>query len=93
MEQVVVNNLEELLQAIGKRKNSEGRIFLLFCGDTDKETGQSWCSDCVKGNNILYEAYPLPTDQAHMYSVPFHVPKLLFEGRKNVYTYKKKRHN
>lgn len=49
MEQVSVNNLEELLQNIGSRKDKGGRIFLLFCGDVDEATGESWCSDCVKG--------------------------------------------
>lgn len=49
MEQVTVSNLEELLMAIGGRKDKGGRIFLLFCGDVDTDTGGSWCSDCVKG--------------------------------------------
>lgn len=49
MEQVSVSNLEELLRMIGGRKDKEGRIFLLFCGDIDDTTGKSWCSDCVKG--------------------------------------------
>jgi hypothetical protein len=49
MEQMSVRNLEELLQAIGSRKGKEGRIFLLFCGDVDDASGESWCPDCVTG--------------------------------------------
>ena len=44
-----MDNLEELLREIGSRKDKGGRIFLLFCGDVDAATGESWCSDCVKG--------------------------------------------
>ncbi len=44
-----MNNLEELLREVGTRKGKGGRIFLLFCGDVDANTGASWCPDCVKG--------------------------------------------
>ena len=57
MEQVSVSNLEELLQTLGSRKGKGGRIFLLFCGDVVEATGESWCSDCVKGK----VAYAPPT--------------------------------
>ena len=52
MEEVSVNNLEELLQNLGTRKDEGGRTFLLFCGDIDETTGVSWCPDCVKGKPL-----------------------------------------
>ena len=50
LERLSVGNLEALLQALGQRKDKPGGVFLLFCGDVVPESGESWCSDCVKGN-------------------------------------------
>lgn len=58
MEEVSVSHMEELLQNIGGRKDKCGRIFLLFCGDPDKTTGENWCPDCVKGK-IINQAPPI----------------------------------
>ena len=44
-----MSGLEELLQALGTRKGEPKNIYLLFCGDVSKETGESWCPDCIKG--------------------------------------------
>lgn len=52
IQQISVSNLEELLQELGKREG-KGRTFLLFCGDVDEATGESWCSDCVKGKSTI----------------------------------------
>ena len=60
MEQVSVGHLEELLQAIGSRQDKR-RIFLLFCGDVDAATGESWCPDCVKGK-LLLKPHPFDAD-------------------------------
>ena len=44
-----MSGLEELLHALGARKGGEESIYLLFCGDISKDTGESWCPDCVNG--------------------------------------------
>ena len=54
LEKLSVNNLEALLQALGQRKDKPGGIFLLLCGDVVAESGESWCSDCVKGDRMRY---------------------------------------
>lgn len=49
MEKLSVDCMEELLAALGERQNKEEKIYLLFCGNVDETTGESWCPDCVKG--------------------------------------------
>ena len=44
-----MSGLEELLHTLGTRKEGDKNIYLLFCGDISKETGESWCPDCVNG--------------------------------------------
>ncbi len=71
--------LEVLLQEIGKRKDKAGRIFLLFCGDVDAGTGESWCPDCVEGemapptplSNLMgHCGVPLTNDSTDLHSAP-----------------------
>ena len=56
MEMLSVSGLEELVHALGVRKGDEGNIYILFCGDISKDTGESWCPDCVRGtvSKFLY---------------------------------------
>lgn len=64
MEQVSVSHLEELLKTVGSRESDGARIFLLFCGDIDEATGESWCSDCVKGKWVIWHNH-LTWGKAH----------------------------
>ncbi len=49
IERITVSCLEELLAKVGEWKSKADKIYLFFCGDRDEATGESWCSDCVKG--------------------------------------------
>ena len=49
MEKLSVGCLEELLAVLGEQQKKGEKIYLLFCGDVDETTGESWCPDCVKG--------------------------------------------
>lgn len=49
IERLTVSCLEELLAKVGEWKSKADKIYLFFCGDKDKATGESWCPDCVKG--------------------------------------------
>ena len=41
--------LQQLLELLGRLEKEEGAVYVLFCGDRDPQTGDSWCPDCVKG--------------------------------------------
>lgn len=51
LRRVDVAGLPKLYSCIDSLINEggTGRLFVLFCGTTDLQTGRSWCSDCVKG--------------------------------------------
>jgi hypothetical protein len=51
MEVLSVSGLDELVHTLGVRKGDEGNVYILFCGDVSKDTGESWCPDCVRGDN------------------------------------------
>ena len=61
LEKLTVKNLEALLQAVGQRKDNPGGVFLLLCGDVVPESGESWCSDCVKGDACFLGGVASPT--------------------------------
>jgi len=61
LERVTAGGLQELLEVVEQRKSSEGQLYVLFCGSIRPETGESWCSDCVKGSHPLVK--PDFTDQ------------------------------
>ena len=52
MEMLSVSGLEELVHTLGVREGDEGNVYILFCGDISKDTGESWCPDCVKGTIV-----------------------------------------
>ena len=41
------------MHTLGVREGDEGNVYILFCGDISKDTGESWCPDCVKGTNCF----------------------------------------
>lgn len=49
LRRISVSGLPELMSSIEALKSSGNKVYVLFCGTTDPETGHSWCSDCVKG--------------------------------------------
>ncbi len=57
IERITVRFLEELLSKVGEWKSKTDKIYLFFCGDIDKVTGESWCPDCVKGVCVWGGAY------------------------------------
>lgn len=48
-EEVNVHGYEEFCQAVSERKGKD--VFVYFSGDKD-EQGESWCPDCVKGEDL-----------------------------------------
>lgn len=49
MERLSVEGIESVLLAAEERQDNAGGVFILFCGDVQQDTGESWCPDCVKG--------------------------------------------
>ena len=45
--------LQQLLELLERLEKEGGAVYVLFCGDRDPQTGDSWCPDCVKGKTIL----------------------------------------
>ena len=45
----VAAGLEALLALLQQLEKEGGPIHVWFCGDKNPQTGESWCSDCVKG--------------------------------------------
>ena len=47
-----VDGLTDFLSLVDiLKQGGASRVFVLFCGSRDEETGESWCSDCVKGRS------------------------------------------
>lgn len=46
MERISVDGLNDVLKTT---ENKSGNVYILFCGSVVQDTGESWCSDCVKG--------------------------------------------
>ncbi|XP_003386713.1 PREDICTED: thioredoxin domain-containing protein 17-like [Amphimedon queenslandica] len=55
LRRINVAGLQELLSSVEVLKEGGNRckIFVLFCGSTDQQTGHSWCSDCVKADPVI----------------------------------------
>jgi len=49
MERLSVEGLDALLQEAEKHQSNTAGVYILCCGSVQPETGESWCSDCVKG--------------------------------------------
>ncbi|XP_064392727.1 thioredoxin domain-containing protein 17-like [Halichondria panicea] len=60
IERLTVSCLEELLAKVGEWKSKADKIYLFFCGDRDKATGESWCPDCVKAEPIVEKVLEKP---------------------------------
>ena len=62
-----MSGLEELLHALGTRQEVAKQIYLLFCGDVSKETGENWCPDCVRGKHLACDNACLVNKRSHRF--------------------------
>ena len=44
--------LQQLLELLERLEKEGVVVYVLFCGNRDPQTGDSWCSDCVKGDSV-----------------------------------------
>ena len=51
-----VVGLQQLQQQLQQLEKEGGPIFVLFSGDRDPQTGNSWCPDCEKGELNVFIA-------------------------------------
>ena len=49
LKRISVSELPELLSTIEKQMSAGEDVYVLFSGSVEQESGQSWCSDCVRG--------------------------------------------
>ena len=61
MERLSVEGLDALLQEAEKRQSNTAGVYILCCGSVQPETGESWCSDCVKGKLVSVSQRPNPS--------------------------------
>ena len=58
-----VDGLTDFLSLVDiLKQGGASRVFVLFCGNRDEETGESWCSDCVKADSVINKVVSEQTD-------------------------------
>ena len=73
-EQVFANCLAEYLKKVEENKGK--RVFAMFAGNTDENTGDSWCSDCRNGECSLRDKI-LQFLKILTYTLPLHLNEFL----------------
>ncbi len=50
-----VEQVHAIIQSIETTGDSNGKLYVLFTGSKDPQTGKSWCPDCVRGEPLIFD--------------------------------------